>query len=84
MEGVWSLEIDELNLFSFLDKWVLVLEFIFPNEVVIEECSPNVDGGSFTIDVSSVLIFFKVVDPSGEGDSFLSLFSGLCSDVIDK
>ena len=61
-----------------------MLEFVFSDEVVIEECSPDVNGRSFAIDISSVLVFFKVVDPSGEGDSFLSLFSGLCSDVIDK
>ena len=84
MERVWGLEIDELNLLSFLDKLVLVLEVIFLNEVVVEEGSPNVDGGSFTIDVSSVLILFKVVDTSWECNSFLSLLFCLCSDVIDK
>ena len=84
MEWIWGLEINELNLLSFLDKLVLVLELIFLNEVIIEEGSPNVDGCPFTIDVSSVLIFFKIVAASGEGDCFLSLLSGLCSDTIDK
>ena len=77
MEGIWGLEIDELNLLSFLDKLVLVLEVIFLNEVVVEKGSPNVDGCPFAIDVSSAAVFFKVVNSSGECDSFLSLLSCL-------
>ena len=84
MDWVWGLEIDELNLLSFLDKLVLVLEVIFLNEVVVEKGSPNVDGCPFTIDVSSVLVFLKVVNSSGECNCFLSLLSCLCSDTIDK
>ena len=84
MERVWCFKIDEFNFLSFLDKLVLVLEVIFLNEVVVEKGSSYVDGCPFTIDVSSAAVFFKVVNSSGEGDCFLSLFSGLCSDIIDK
>ena len=84
MQRVWCLQVDKFYLLSLLDIWVLVLEFIFPNEVVIEEGSSYMDGCPFTIDLSWVSIFFKVVNSSGECDKFLSLLSCLCSDTIDK
>ena len=42
------------------------------------------DWGSFTIDGSSVAIFFKVVNASGKCDFLIGSLSGFCSDIIDK